>query len=70
MTTYGQSAEQNPSGGNNLRGIYNITLKSIGAGMKKTKELRLDHVLRYGTFKNRNMKCSNCVHYNRLYNRL
>ena len=51
MTTYGQSAEQNPSGGNNLRGIYNITLKSIGAGMKKTKELRLDHVLRYGTFK-------------------
>ena len=65
MTTYGQSAEQNPSGGNNLRGIYNITLKSIGAGMKKTKELRLDHVLRYGTFKK--MKCSKlCCHYNRI----
>jgi altronate dehydratase len=48
MTTYGQSAEQNPSGGNNLRGIYNITLKSIGAGMKKEKSVRLDYVLCYG----------------------
>ena len=48
MKKYGQSAEQNPSGGNNLRGIYNITLKSVGAGMKKSKNVRLDHVLKYG----------------------
>ena len=33
MSWHGQTAENNPSGGNKLRGIYNITLKSIGAGM-------------------------------------
>ena len=27
-----QSAESNPSGGNNFRGLYNIGLKSLGAG--------------------------------------
>ena len=48
MSWHGQTAENNPSGGNKLRGIYNITLKSIGAGMKKPKDVRLDHVIDYG----------------------
>ena len=48
MSWHGQTAENNPSGGNQLRGIYNITLKSIGAGMKKPKDVRLDHVIDYG----------------------
>ena len=45
---HGASAEGNPSGGNILRGLYNITLKSIGAARKKDPEVRLDHVLDYG----------------------
>ena len=28
---HGTSAEGNPSGGNNFRGLYNIALKSLGA---------------------------------------
>ena len=35
MRWHGQSAEANPSGGNNFRGIYNIRLKSLGAAKKK-----------------------------------
>ena len=42
------SAEGNPSGGNRYRGLYNITLKSIGAARKRDPEVRLDHVLDYG----------------------
>ncbi len=45
---HGSSAEGNPSGGNKLRGIYNIVLKSIGAAMKRHPEVRLDGVLDYG----------------------
>ena len=45
---HGQTAEANPSGGNNLRGLYNIALKSIGAGKKKHADVRLDGVLKYG----------------------
>jgi altronate dehydratase len=45
---HGSSAEGNPSGGNKLRGLYNIVLKSIGAAMKKHPELRLDAVIDYG----------------------
>jgi altronate dehydratase len=47
-TWHGSSAEGNPSGGNKLRGLYNIVLKSIGAAMKKHPELRLDAVIDYG----------------------
>ena len=32
---HGHSAEGNPSGGNNFRGLYNIAIKSIGAAMKR-----------------------------------
>jgi altronate dehydratase len=45
---HGASAEGNPSGGNNYRGLYNIALKSLGAARKKDPEVRLDHVLDYG----------------------
>ena len=45
---HGSSAEGNPSGGNKLRGLYNIVLKSIGAAMKKHPEVRLDAVIDYG----------------------
>ena len=44
---HGESAEGNPSGGNNFRGLYNITVKSIGAARKKDPESRLDYVIDY-----------------------
>jgi altronate dehydratase len=44
---HGHTAEDNPSGGNNFRGLYNITIKSIGAAMKRDSEVRLDSVLGY-----------------------
>jgi altronate dehydratase len=45
---HGSTAEGNPSGGNKFRGLYNITLKSIGAAMKRQPEVRLDEVIEYG----------------------
>ncbi len=45
---HGASAEGNPSGGNNYRGLYNIALKSIGAARKKDPDVRLDYVIDYG----------------------
>lgn len=45
---HGHSAEGNPSGGNLLRGLYNITLKSIGAALKKSGDTRVDYVIDYG----------------------
>jgi altronate dehydratase len=45
---HGVTAEGNPSGGNKLRGLYNINLKSIGAAMKRNPEVRVDDVLDYG----------------------
>ncbi len=44
---HGASAEGNPSGGNKYRGLYNITLKSIGAAMKKDPRTRLDYAIDY-----------------------
>lgn len=44
---HGATAEGNPSGGNNYRGLYNIALKSIGAARKRDPEVRLDHVIDY-----------------------
>ena len=44
---HGASAEGNPSGGNNYRGLYNIALKSIGAARKKDPDVRLDYVIDY-----------------------
>ena len=45
---HGHTAEGNPSGGNNFRGLYNIALKSIGAAAKKWPDVRLDAVIEYG----------------------
>ncbi|MBF0290483.1 MAG: UxaA family hydrolase [SAR324 cluster bacterium] len=45
---YGHSAEGNPSGGNIIRGLYNIAIKSIGAARKRHPDVRLDHVIEYG----------------------
>jgi altronate dehydratase len=45
---HGQSAEGNPTAGNQLRGLYNIAIKSIGAARKKAPDLRLDYVIDYG----------------------
>ncbi len=42
---HGHSAEGNPSGGNMFRGLYNITIKSLGAARKKDPATRLDYVI-------------------------
>ena len=42
---HGHSAEGNPSGGNLFRGLYNISIKSIGAARKRHPDLRLDEVI-------------------------
>ena len=47
LAWHGVTAESNPSGGNKLRGLYNITLKSLGAVHKKDPRTRLDHVTDY-----------------------
>jgi altronate dehydratase len=44
---HGVSVEANPSAGNKLRGLYNITLKSLGAAVKKSPLTRLDFVTDY-----------------------
>lgn len=45
---HGHSAEGNPSGGNLFRGLYNISIKAIGAARKKDPSVRLDYVIDYG----------------------
>ncbi len=45
---HGHTAEGNPSGGNNYRGLYNIVIKSIGAARKKDPATRLDYVIDFG----------------------
>jgi altronate dehydratase len=45
---HGHSAEGNPSGGNRFRGLYNITIKSLGAARKKDPATRLDYVIDFG----------------------
>jgi altronate dehydratase len=47
LSWHGQTAEGNPSGGNNYRGLYNIAIKSIGAAMKRHPDVRLDYVIDY-----------------------
>ncbi|CAA9571761.1 MAG: Altronate dehydratase, partial [uncultured Thermomicrobiales bacterium] len=44
---HGHTAEGNPSGGNNYRGLYNIALKSLGAATKRAPAVRLDRVIDY-----------------------
>ena len=47
VSWHGHSAEGNPSGGNNFRGLYNIAIKSIGAAMKRHPDVCLDYVINY-----------------------
>jgi altronate dehydratase len=44
---FGYSAEGNPSGGNNFRGLYNIVIKSLGAAKKRDPLVRLEHCVDY-----------------------
>lgn len=44
---HGVTPEGNPSAGNKYRGLYNITLKSLGAVHKKDPRTRIDHVIDY-----------------------
>jgi altronate dehydratase len=44
---HGHTAEGNVSGGNIYRGLYNITLKSLGAARKKDPRTAIDHVIDY-----------------------
>ncbi len=48
LSWHGQSAEGNPSGGNKLRGLYNIALKSLGAALKRHPDVCIDYVVDYG----------------------
>jgi altronate dehydratase len=47
LSWHGVTAESNPSGGNKMRGLYNISLKSLGAVHKKDPRTRLEHVIDY-----------------------
>lgn len=47
MAEHGHDPEGNPSAGNRRRGLYNITLKALGAAMKKPASIRLEEVVDY-----------------------
>lgn len=47
LSWHGVTPEGNPSAGNKFRGLYNITLKSLGAVHKKDPRTRVDHVIDY-----------------------
>ncbi len=47
LAWHGVTFESNPSGGNKLRGLYNIALKSVGAVHKKDPRTRLENVIEY-----------------------
>ena len=47
LSWHGVTPESNPSAGNKFRGLYNITLKSLGAVHKKDPRTRIDHVINY-----------------------
>ncbi|BET65415.1 hypothetical protein ASA1KI_03330 [Opitutales bacterium ASA1] len=47
LAAHGVTPEANPSGGNRLRGLYNIALKALGAAHKKDPRTRIEHVSDY-----------------------
>jgi altronate dehydratase len=47
LSWHGVTPESNPSGGNKLRGLYNITLKSLGAVHKKDPRTPVEQVIDY-----------------------
>ncbi|MFD2255628.1 UxaA family hydrolase [Luteolibacter algae] len=45
---HGGKVDKNPSEGNLLGGLYNITLKSLGAAIKRDPAIPIEHVSEYG----------------------
>lgn len=45
---HGGKVDQNPSEGNLLGGLYNITLKSLGAAVKRDTMIPIEHIIEYG----------------------
>lgn len=45
---HGGKVDKNPSEGNLLGGLYNITLKSLGAAVKRDPGIPVEHVIEYG----------------------
>ena len=45
---HGGKVDKNPSEGNLLGGLYNITLKSLGAAVKRDPDIPIEHVVDYG----------------------
>jgi altronate dehydratase len=45
---HGGKVDKNPSEGNLLGGLYNITLKSLGAAVKRDPAIPIEHVIEYG----------------------
>ncbi len=44
---HGGKVDKNPSEGNLLGGLYNITLKSLGAAVKRDPAIPLEHIIEY-----------------------
>lgn len=45
---HGGKVDKNPSEGNLLGGLYNITLKSLGAAVKRDPMIPIKHIIEYG----------------------
>ncbi|MEM6884787.1 MAG: UxaA family hydrolase [Verrucomicrobiota bacterium] len=45
---HGGKVDKNPSEGNLLGGLYNITLKSLGAAVKRDPQIPISHIIEYG----------------------
>ncbi|ADE53742.1 UxaA family hydrolase [Coraliomargarita akajimensis] len=45
---HGGKVDKNPSEGNLLGGLYNITLKSLGAAVKRDPKIPIQHIIEYG----------------------
>ncbi len=45
---HGGKVDKNPSEGNLLGGLYNITLKSLGAAVKRDPDIPIEQVIEYG----------------------
>lgn len=48
LAWHGGTVDKNPSEGNLLGGLYNITLKSLGAAVKRDPMIPIEHIIEYG----------------------
>lgn len=48
LAWHGGKVDKNPSEGNLLGGLYNITLKSLGAAVKRDPAIPIQHIVEYG----------------------